>query len=303
MKACASLPRGDVLYRLGQKKFGNVNGNPLAKIQYHIELVRRLLKAGFLIEDHDFMEVGTGHIPILPICFVLSGARSVVTVDLHRKLDFGLLRETLRYFKEKRSDIESMYAGTVRQSVLDEGFALIDKLGHVPRDFLEEGRIRYLAPADATESGLPAASVDYHFSYTVLEHIPHEVLKRLFQETVRVLRRRGIAIHSVDPSDHFQQMDTSIPKINFLRYTDKEWHRIAGNQFSYHNRLRLSDYRVLFEEFFEILDMETDIDEDCVRVLKSGFPLAERFKPYSFEDLCCTSLHATLRPKHVESSR
>ena len=58
----------------------------------------------------------------------------------------------------------------------------------------------------------------------------------------------GITIHFIDLSDHFQHQDKSITSINFLHYSEKEWERIAGNQFAYCNRLRAGDYLALFEE-------------------------------------------------------
>lgn len=104
-------------------------------------------------------------------------------------------------------------------------------------------------------------------------------------------------MHSVDTSDHFQHTDPTITKINFLQFSDEEWEKIAGNEFSYHNRLRLSDYLTLFKEFFEVVSLETNIDEESVKAVESGFPLSDRFKTYSVEDLCSTSFHIMLRSK------
>ena len=48
---------------------------------------------------------------------------------------------------------------------------LIDRLKEMPEKFLSEANIQYLAPADAADTGLSDASVDYHISTTVFEHI------------------------------------------------------------------------------------------------------------------------------------
>src|SRR5437868_4761554 len=95
MRACASLPKGAAIYRFGQKKFGRLTSNPASRIPDQIRLARWLLEEGFDIEGRVFLEVGTGHIPIIPIGFFLSGAGSVITMDLHRRLDISLLRESL----------------------------------------------------------------------------------------------------------------------------------------------------------------------------------------------------------------
>ena len=297
MRACAVLPKGETLYRFAQKKVGRLTSNPTARIPDQIKLASWLLENGFKIEGREFLEVGTGHLPILPIGFFLAGAHSVITMDLHRRLDFGLLRESLQYFSEHRSEIQPIYEQLGANSDLDNRFKTIDQLWQSPSSFLEAANILYSAPADATDTRLPAASVDYHFSYTVLEHIPEESLRTLFSEATRILADGGVVVHSVDTSDHFQHTDPTITKINFLQFSDEEWDKIAGNEFCYHNRLRLSDYLTLFEEFFQVVSLETNIDEESVRAVTSGFPLSDRFKRYSLEDICCSSFHIMLRSK------
>ena len=297
MKACATLPKGEALYRFAQKKFGRLTSDPTARIPDQIKLASWLLENGFKIEGRVFLEVGTGHLPILPIGFFLSGAQSVITMDLHRRLDFGLLRESVHYFSEHRSEIQPLYQRLGANSALNDRFEVMGQLWQSPQDFLEAANILYRAPADAADTKLPAASVDYHFSYTVLEHIPLESLRTLFREAARILADGAICVHSVDTSDHFQHTDPTITKINFLQFSDQEWERIAGNEFSYHNRLRLSDYLTLFREFFEVVSLETNIDEESVSAVESGFPLSAKFKRYSLEELCCTSFHIMLRRK------
>ena len=50
----------------------------------------------------------------------------------------------------------------------------------------------------------------------------------------------------VDYSDHFSHSDQTISSINFLRYSDDEWQRYAGNRYMYMNRLRHDDVLALF---------------------------------------------------------
>ncbi|MBE9572765.1 MAG: methyltransferase domain-containing protein, partial [Proteobacteria bacterium] len=51
---------------------------------------------------------------------------------------------------------------------------------------------------------MPDASIDYHISTTVFEHIPGKDIERILNEAKRILKREGIAIHFIDLSDHFQ---------------------------------------------------------------------------------------------------
>jgi len=54
------------------------------------------------------------------------------------------------------------------------------------------------------------ASVDYHISTTVFEHIPKKGVARILKGVKRILKDDGIAIHFIDLSDHFQHQDKSI---------------------------------------------------------------------------------------------
>ena len=97
-------------------------------------------------------------------------------------------------------------------------------------------------------------------------------------------------------SDHFQHQDKSITSINFLRYSEKEWDKIAGNQFAYCNRLRVSDYFALFKEVgFDVCHKEVQEDKEARESMKSGFVVDERFRGYKVDDLCVTELRVTLK--------
>ena len=95
----------------------------------------------------------------------------------------------------------------------------------------------------------------------------------------------------------FQHQDKSITSINFLRFSDKEWEKIAGNQFAYCNRLRTSDYLKVFEDLgFTIDRHETLVDPESIRIARAGkIALHSRFSAYTLEDLCSTSLRVLLR--------
>lgn len=121
------------------------------------------------------------------------------------------------------------------------------------------------------------------------------------KEAKRILKKNGIAIHLIDLSDHFQHQDKSITSINFLRYSEKEWDRIAGNEFAYCNRLRASDYLTLFEELgFDVCRYEIQEDDEARQRLEDGFQVDERFGDRSISDLCITQVRVVVKPKSRE---
>jgi SAM-dependent methyltransferase len=287
MKACALLPAGGGIYRFIQKTFGRLKADPMSRIPTQIEMARWILEMGGKVEEPTFFEVGTGHCPIVPIGFFLCGAEKIVTVDLHRRLDLGILKKSLVWMAENRDELFGYMNEVAERAVFDKRIDLIDSLKGMPEKFLSEANIQYLAPADAANTDLPDKSVDYHISTTVFEHIPRENIKRILKEAKRILKKDGVAIHFIDLSDHFQHQDKSITGINFLRYSEKEWDKIAGNEFAYCNRLRASDYLGLFEELgFDVCRKESVVNDEGREVWKTGFMVGRLKTPFLSQILC-----------------
>ena len=295
MKICDGMPAGDKIYKFIQKNFGHLDANPMSRLQAQIVMARWILQQGKTIELKTFFEVGTGHKPVIPIGFFLSGAKQVITVDLNRRIDFGLTRKVLSWIAENAQSVESMYLEVVNSSTLCKRIEIVKKLQDDPKTFLEKANIKYLAPYDASSTELPDNSVDYHISTTVLEHITELDIKRILLEAKRLLKKDGVALHFIDLSDHFQHQDTSITKINFLRYSDKEWNRIARNEFAYTNRLRASNFMEIFSDLsFKILKSELNIDQESLSIIKNGFSVDNKFQDYTLEDLITTRLRVML---------
>lgn len=127
------------------------------------------------------------------------------------------------WMAENRDEICGYYDAVAEKKVFIELMNLIEKLRYRPKKLLSEANIVYLAPADASNTDLSDNSIDYHISTTVLEHISRCDIERILVEAKRILKNDGAALHFIDLSDHFQHQDLSITKINFLRYSDKEW--------------------------------------------------------------------------------
>ena len=269
----------------------------MSRLPAQAEMAKWILASGREIVGKRLLEVGTGHVPLVPIGFYLCGAQSVATIDLHRRIEWGLTHECLKWIAAHRQEVFGVYQDLVPKSLFDERFGVLERCQSTPQLFLEEAAIAYLAPMDAAKTSLPSESVDFHFSVTTLEHIPPAVLVDIFIEANRILKSNGIAIHFVDPTDHFQHQDPTIPRMNFLQFSEKEWLRIAGNEFAYCNRMLPTDYMRLFaEQGYELLRVDVETDHASMLALDKGFPVADNFKEYAAEDLCSRSLRVILRP-------
>lgn len=258
-------------------------------------MITWLQEHGASIEGRTCFEIGTGHKPTLPIVFFLAGAKSITTVDLHPRLDLRLLQEIADWFIQNRNKVAADLATFSSSDAVNERLDIIAQHRDSPAQLLEKINVKYLAPADAAASGLPDGSIDFYFSTDVLEHIEPPALRSIMRESTRLLSPSGIAIHFVNTTDHFSHQDEQIPSNNFLKFSESEWDKIAGNEFSYCNRLRPSVYRDIFAESgLQVDRWDVDIDERAVAALDGELQVHADFSAYPAEDLATREFRALL---------
>jgi SAM-dependent methyltransferase len=268
---------------------------PLPMFQEAASLARWLCDAGLTIGAARVMEVGTGRRVDLPFGLYLAGAGPVHTFDLHRYLKPKLVEHTLAFLRANETELRSLFSPLAGERLFDERISALTTASDTEAALRAAG-IRYYAPADASHTPLEAGSIDVHTSYTVFEHIPREDLRSILHEARRLLSPRGVVLHHIDLSDHFYQEDPKVSKINFLQFSDETWSRYADNQFAYHNRLRVHEFRELFEDCgYEIIRWQEYIDEKSLALLRNGFPLAARFRNLPPEVLCCDVVRVLAR--------
>ena len=250
----AKIPAGERINHWLQRANRRYTPARLRKRIAESEDVCSYLERFVALSGATVVEVGTGWLMIEPLVMVRRGAGVVHTYD---------------HLPHVRRELTERLAGMMSIDL---------------NDTLQ--RIHYHAPADARQTGLPDGSVDLFFSYNVLEHIPPRTVRELVLESKRLLRRGGVAFHAIGLHDHYSEFDSRISRVNFLQYSDPWWNFWVQNRISYHNRLRLKEFLELFRAAgAEIIDVRTAVDEADVTTLKNGFPLAERFRGMTPEEL------------------
>ena len=303
-RSCAALPAGqEAVYYSLQRIFGSLRRpvNPIPMWEEAVSIVSDLQAAGFDIHGARVMEIGTGRRLDMPIGLFLCGAASILTVDLHRYLKPDLALQSLRTLAEHREKLRALFLRVTGAAELDERMESLIRAATF-QEFLAAARIEYRSPADAAHMDLPDGGIDLQTSYTVFEHIPGPVLAAILREANRLLSKGGVACHHIDPSDHFSHEDPAISAIHFLRYSEAEWDRYAGNQFAYHNRLRTHQYRRIYEECgHEILQWKEIVDSRSLAEIRGGFPLHEEFRPLAPEILSTVVVRAISRPSLLDT--
>lgn len=294
--AVAALPVGsNPVYFAIQRTFGGLrpgHTNPLDWFKAAIDMVDWAASVGQTVQGKHFLEVGTGRMINVPTALWLCGADRITTVDLNPYLSASLVAESHRFIQQHQEQVKATFGEKGERSDFQERLSRLVSCSSDVNDLRNLMSIDYCSPADAAKLPLGSGSVDFHVSYTVLEHIPPDVISRILEEARRILKPDGLLIHFIDPSDHFSHDDESITAINFLQFTDEEWDGWAGNQFMYHNRLRSNEFLRLFERAgVEILHQEKTVDERSRRALDNGFQLAQSFHGRLPDELATTTIN------------
>lgn len=296
MRTFATLPGGPTAYRLLQRTVGRLTHDPMPRLPDALALARSIADARGSLSGLTLFEVGTGHLPLVPIFLSLLGPRTIHTVDLYRRLDRPTLARALRAISAHRDEVEAACTPLAdRRASLGRR---LDRLAQAsdPLRYLQDAGIQYDAPADATRTTLPSGSIDAHLSHTVLEHVPPVILSGIFREARRLLAPKGVACHLIDLSDHRSHTDASLASVDFLRYSAPEWDRIAGNQFAYCSRLRKSQYATIFRDAgFAIDHDEPTLDREALSAVR----VHPDFAGLAPDDLATVVWRVRLRPEHA----
>jgi hypothetical protein len=276
------------MYYWIQRHFGGLRKMDFAsKLMAGIETWKLIKNFGYDPTGKVFLEIGTGRVPVVPLTYWLMGAKNTITIDLNPYLKTELIRESLQYISANKEKIDELFGSFLFKERLNDLLSFHRDAQITATKFLDLCCIDYIAPGDAAKTELSARSIDFHTSYTVFEHIPPEILRKIIKEGNRIINDNGLFIHRIDYSDHFTYSDKRISTINFLQYPDNKWEKYARNRYMYMNRLRHDDFISMFQSMgHRILAADVDVDQQSYELIRSEIlQLDERFKNKSKEVL------------------
>jgi SAM-dependent methyltransferase len=243
-----------------------------------LDLAECIVRQGRSVESGVFLEIGTGLQATLPLVLWLCGASEITTVDINHYLQAELVGGDVFRMRTHFEEIVRLLGNTAGTRLSVERLNSLLAVGDDIERVLKAAHTRYLAPADAARLEISPHTIDYHVSYSVLQHIPPDILRNVIAEARRLLKPGGLFVHWIDLSDHFSHGDHSISAVNFLRFSEKEWLRLSGNRFMYQNRLRIDDYiQILNSMGAFILSVDEHVNVPALELLQKGFSLDGRF--------------------------
>jgi ubiquinone/menaquinone biosynthesis C-methylase UbiE len=138
---------------------------------------------------------------------------------------------------------------------------------------------------------------DFVWSWTVYEHLRFPEIT--LPETLRVLKKGGLSVSFIDLVDHFVYgpfPEKEEDLFDCLSYTESQWKLMTSNRSTYVNRLRLSDWKNLFEKSgFEIVECDTEKSNIVNNLVESG--QLTYLQKYSAEDAITRTMFVVARKK------
>lgn len=239
------------------------------------------------------IELGTGWYPVIPIIFYLNNVSHVFTIDIAALVNIANIKATIQYFESYYK--QGKLAANLPQFNADKMEQLLQlaNTNFDSKDFEQLTNITFWI-GDINNFKYTTKAQIIHSNNT-LEHIyPLDIIKT-FNSLKQWQTDETIHSHQIDLTDHFAHLDKSISHFNFLKFSDKQWKWI-DNSIQPQNRLRIYEYRALFEQLgYKILN-EVD-DSGDINAL-SKMKLAKRYKPHPISDLAITHSFITMVAAH-----
>jgi hypothetical protein len=225
------------------------------------------------------VELGSGWYPVLPLLLICEfGALSVDTFDVNQHYSpvriAAAASEIMNVVVHLRGD--SVLQQTARSGCLP------DSIHYHPRSEVQ------------AVSEIRGGLADLALSRLVLPNITPEGIREIHFRSRQWLTQDAIWIHILNTGDERAREDSTLHPFDFLKYSEKEWMRRSGNRYAYTNRLRLPQYRSLFESAGWNVEREVaSVSKSAIETL-NRVPIHADFQCFSPEALSASSIRFAL---------
>jgi SAM-dependent methyltransferase len=291
LKCFSATPFTRGLYRQIANKVGNRHRSGDSIPDYYVERIKRMLR---LAHEHQIvrhgdriLELGTGWLHWEALTIRLFWDVNAVLFDVwdNRQLD-GLKNYCRQLRPIVHHDLDLSPAQRSRADALLEAILETSSFS----ELYELLGFEYVVEGSGSLEQFPDGAFQLVVSGGVLEHVAREGVPELMKQTLRILSPGGIAMHSIDTSDHLSHYDEGVSKKFYLRFSEPAWRLLFENRLQYINRLQRGEWLGLFEAAgFEL------IDEDSRKVDINRLPIADRYSHLDGQDLACTVLRLAMR--------
>lgn len=286
---CAPTRR---FYRTLGNRFG-VKKRAQAPIrEYYVDRVKEMLHLarthGIVADGSRVLEVGTGWLHWEGMTISLFFDVEAVLFDIRDNRQLSGLKNYLLQLRNRMGEFRNL----VSAKRLDYARSRIDAAlaARTYEELYRRFRFEYAVEATGRPKAFPDGSFDLVVSRGVLEHVGRESATPIIQDTYRILRPRGWALHSINIGDHLSLYDPNAHPKLYLSFPDWLWRVVGENELQYINRLQRGEWIRIFESAgFRI------VDETGAGVTLDGLRLAKRYRDMRPEDLQRTAVRVLLQ--------
>jgi len=267
-----------IYHQLQRKSFNSIENKITANKNSYLIIKKIITKANIPLAGNNVLEIGSGWLPLMPYLLKINeNINKIYTYDIN-----------CHYSNNRISKVDSYFNTNNKYNLkysFKNGFKLPSFIDYSPK----ENIINSKTPSNIT----------LYFSRFVLEHIPHDDLKKLHEKLFYEMEEDAAILHLISPSDHRAYTDTSISYYDFLQYSQNDWDRIQ-TKFDYHNRLRLPQYLNMFKEIgFKISYLEHDkVAKDSLKYKQfKQLKIHLDYQRFSEEEILAGSINILLKKK------
>lgn len=183
------------------------------------------------------LEIGSGFVLSHAVICYLLGAEKVIATDVKAIAHARCLKYAIKHSNYSR--MMELLSPYVDIEEVEKRYKILKSLKKFNEQELKKINIEYVAPIDIAQRKL-SQTVDFIYSFAVLEHVPVDRVNSLIDNLVHMLNANGTMIHMIHLEDH---RDFSKP---FEFYAEK--HYPEDMQSKRGNRLRPSHYERILKQ-------------------------------------------------------
>jgi hypothetical protein len=297
LKCLSSTSATRSLYRRVSNAVGNSKRAAGPMPAYYLERVKRTLEVANkyqIVRDGDrIIELGTGWLHWEALTLRLFWDVEAVLYDVWDNRQLGGLKN---YWGQFRNMLETELG--LRPAQLRRARSVLDTITTVDsfEELYAKLGLRYVVETSGSLEQFPNDHFDLAVSAGVFEHIDKKILPGLIEGTHRILRPNGVALHSIDTSDHLSYYDPKVRRKEYLACSEPVWRLLFENKIQYINRVQRADWLDLFKaKGFGVLE------EDSRYIDLGDLKLAPAYATMSLNDVSCRTIRLTLQKRPATS--
>lgn len=267
---------------------------------FYVDRIKELLQFtrahGIVDDGARVLELGTGWLHWEAMTASLFFDVEAVLFDVWDNRQFSGLKNYLQQLRGRLGEFQAFVsAGRLADARQRIDAALAAKNFE---ELYERFRFKYITDSSGRLSALPSNSFDLVVSRGVLEHVDRDSALPIIEDTYRILKPGGWALHDINTGDHLSYYDQSAHPKLYLSFPELLWKFVGQNQVQYINRLQRGEWI----RFFDLSGFRI-VAKNEAEVNLNGLRLAKRYRLMSPEDLRCTVLLVLLRKDESLESR